>query len=64
MYYQENYQTAEETEHLKQVPAITSVVAASGIASIGREPAEQQRLEVPVGSEAKRYIDASSKSQG
>ncbi|OXV09426.1 hypothetical protein Egran_02811 [Elaphomyces granulatus] len=55
MYYQENYQTAEETEHLKQVPAITSVVAASGIASIGREPAEQQRLEVPVGSEAKRY---------
>jgi hAT family C-terminal dimerisation region len=55
-YYQDNYQTTEETEHLKQVPAITPVMAASGIASIGREPAEQQRFDVPKGSEAKRYI--------
>lgn len=55
-YYQENYQTAEETERLKQVPVVTPVVAASGIASIGREPAEQQRFEATAGSEAKRYI--------
>jgi hAT family C-terminal dimerisation region len=55
-YYRENYQTAEEAERLRQVPAVTPVVAVSGIASIGREPVEQQHAEIPTGSEAQRYI--------